>query len=467
MLALFVLAAVIAVAAGFAGSDPDLAGSAPSAASDARDRAGAAAPDVARADGAVAERPDPTGSVARDIRTDGGGADQAGDPAAAPPAPAGDGYELRGRVFAFDNEPIAAARVLLLPPLVGRSVPPAAVGGATPNVTTTADGRFAIRFRDARARDVVVAAAGFAPVVVAGFDPAAVRAPGFELAVRLPRGATVHGSVRDEAGQQRAGVRVEAWLERTAPVVARSELGPRPLCPGGQFVAAVDTALDGSFRFDSLPGGAVVVGVAPTHGGERQRLTLGAGERRHVDLRLRDPGDIRGTADPGSLVVLYSAAVKRFATPDAERAFAFVGVPPGDWLLCAVCEPVGDNVHAIVQEFLVTGRSTLAREVTVVSGETQLVELPPARACTGTVRGSAWHDGRPAAGGEVILRPVNEVGAHVRRGIIAEDGSFEVPNVPGGSYDAELVPAGRESPASRQACRVRIGLVTELKLTSR
>ncbi|MCA8953219.1 MAG: hypothetical protein KDE27_27150, partial [Planctomycetes bacterium] len=122
------------------------------------------------------------------------------------------------------------------------------------------------------------------------------------------------------------------------------------------------------------------------------------------------------------------------------------------------------ELHAVRQEYLVSGRSTLAREIVVPRGAGLEVELPPPVLRTGAVAGNAWLRGEPAGGAEVVLRPVDGVGAYVRRARVEAGGAFRIEDVPTGDFDAELRPEGAAEPAARQRCRVVAGAVAEVTL---
>ncbi|MCR9244894.1 MAG: carboxypeptidase-like regulatory domain-containing protein [bacterium] len=458
-LAAIVIAAAVGVWSLGRGDPVPLGGAGEGGVAEVSDTAHRAAPEVAQ--GEMRSEPQKRAPAGGGSAADGpaAAAPTATDEAAKQPAVIHSGPWLRGRVFDYSSRPIAGARLALLPVLAGRRARPAHVGENAPAAKTDEEGRFELQFADGRVRDLVVTAAGHAPVVLV-VDPAALPA---ELSVRLPAGARIagylHGATPD--------FHVELWVPGVDESPPRTWLGTGPVCPGGQFVARAGVDAAGRFTFDDVPVGPVVVGVGPQHGAARERFELMSGELKNIELELAPPGHVAGTSRPGVTIALYSGAVNRFVTADIRGGFTFRDVAPGRYLLAAVAEPFASNLHAIVQEFEVDGRSTLARLVDIEGGRTIRVDSLEPRMVTGTVLGTAWHLGRHAVGAAVVLRPHDGVGARIRRGTVDGDGAFRIEGVPAGRYDAVLVPAGEESGALVQPCTVAAGGDVTITLVAR
>jgi len=163
------------------------------------------------------------------------------------------------RVVRRDGEPVAAAVVALLDPH-GREV------DATKTAT---DGGGELRAPHGGHFLMIASADGFQPRAVL----LTVEEKPVELALLLPRSATLVGAVRDGADAVPG-----AW------VVARQE---------GEVVDESTTGPDGGYRFDDLAEGVYTLTATDRRGTALRRVTLSESTDLRIDLDLTPPGSAR------------------------------------------------------------------------------------------------------------------------------------------------------------------------------
>jgi protocatechuate 3,4-dioxygenase beta subunit len=247
------------------------------------------------------------------------------------PVPGPDPIVLHGVVTAegFADTPLRSVRVTVT-----------WTGGETEPVFTDDNGRFSVAIRSGVYHTIAATKAGYAPVRI-GREP---DSSGDPVAVRMPKGAVITGSVIDSTG---------------APV-SRATVRVRRTDPSGRTYGAGDYQADtddrGEFRVGSLPAGQYAV-VLSTAG---QRPVLGdavqpdsvvdvpAGGERAV-LRI-DPRVPVGGDGATSYAAGFNAAAATAAAPPGTRA-ATTGSVQG-----RVLDELGRPVPAVVvRAFAVTG----------------------------------------------------------------------------------------------------------------
>ncbi len=372
---------------------------------------------------------------------------------------------LDGRVFDTGGVPVAAARVLLLPVVAGRLVAPPELPELTPQASTDAQGRFEIAWPDADARDLVASARGFATTVVA-----AVRAEagaGAQL-LTLVRGAVVRGDAMRQDGSPLGGARVEVWSQTLDAHSGVRRLGPMHTRPGGQLIASATTANDGTFVLADLPMGAHVVVLAAEHGSASQCVQVAPGVTSEVRLVAAPSAQLRGRvapAAPDAVAFLYGGpCLLRSIATAPDGSFVFAQVPAGRYLVGAALVPVAEAVHAVVQQYLVTGEASGALLVELTAGEGRDVVLAGVVASNGIVCGFASIAGQAAADCVVAIESVLGVGANRREGTVAADGAFRIESVPAGDYYARLRRRGENRVLQEAPCRVRAGDTQQVTL---
>lgn len=415
-------------------------------------------PAAAGGDVAARERREgPAARAAVESRT----ASAAAPPSADRPAPI-DGPCFVGRVFALSGAPLALARVVALPVLPGRMVPPAAIPAAAPFATTDATGRFVVAAAGDGACDLGILAAGFSPFVATALLPG-----GGDVIVRLHPSPRIAGVVLT-AGVGTPDLRVEVWLGVREAAASERGLGPGRALQGGTMIASTTSVGRGEFAFDELPAGRVLVTLAPRHGSAREWLRLQAGASATVELQRQWPVTVSGRVTGGvagaTVMLCGGVSATRTAIVGAEGRFAFAAVTPGRYLAAAVTEPVAQCMHAILQEYTVEGRSTLA-DLVAVEHEDVSLTLAVAGPMLGTVEGVAWIGGRHASGVAVRLVPVSGRGAYMRSASVRVDGTFRLEGVPRGDYDARLLRLEDDKVVATRRCRVVAGNIVQFTIS--
>ena len=160
------------------------------------------------------------------------------------------------RVVRRDGEPVGGVLVTLLDD-----------HGQEADATKTAtDGGGELRAPHGGWFLMIASAEGFQPRAVT----LAVDEQPVEIALLLPRSATVAGTVREDGGAPAAGTRVVAFQE-------------------GEVVDELVTDRDGGYRFDDLAEGVYALSAVGVRGSAVGRVTLSEGADGQLDLDLRRP----------------------------------------------------------------------------------------------------------------------------------------------------------------------------------
>lgn len=374
---------------------------------------------------------------------------------------------LEGIVYDAAGNPIAGANVKLLPAVAGRMAPPPLhpPAGSFP---TLADGRFFVAWPDTAAYDVIVEATGHAPAVVA-----TVRAEtqgSALLIVRLQRGASVAGVARAADGAPLLDARIEVWSVGDQAAAAVAALGPRPPARVGQLLAATRSMARGAFVLRDLPPTGVIVALGADHGGSSVHVTLAPGRATEVELTAAANCTLRGEVPGADLatveVFLYGGPRFVRSMRTIVGGFVFFDVPPGRYLVGTAKPPLADHLHAVVQEFVVRGASSLATTIDLQPGDERRLVLAPPVAVVGTVTGTAIVAGAPAVDHVVALEPLTGGGAQRREATVGADGAFRIDGVPPGDYDARLRTRGDAKVVAEARCRVRAGDTMPITLSA-
>jgi len=362
---------------------------------------------------------------------------------------------LIGRVFAPDGRPLAVAEAALLPAIAGRRAFPSALPKGACVGRSDASGRFELPWPLDASHDLVVRSPGTGGAVLPALTAADCNS---ELVVWLTASARVQGTVAGAV--PRGGGRIEVWSGGADAALPR--LGPPGPPPAGQWLAQASLQGD-TYAVDDLPSGPAWV-VWPD-AGVAVACVLVAGDSRRIDLEAAAPALVAGTVANanGAEVFLYGGPSHTHVVRAAEHgAFVFPPVPPGDYLIGAT--GTSSSLHAVLQEWLLHGRSDHARFVKVRAGERLVVELPKPQPGVGAIAGLAHHAGIPAASCAVVVESVPFVGARRRRLAVDAQGAFACAELPPGEYDVRLLLG--ETELARVACRVHPGVPTNVTLVS-
>lgn len=164
------------------------------------------------------------------------------------------GTRAHGLVLSSDGRPVAGATARLVPvrgDTRWRGPRPPRLPGedaAEPAGTTDADGRFVVEHLLPGRYDLLVAAAGHAPLRVPGVEVPEPPEDGDLGTVYLEPGAEIAGRVVDANGRPLAGVKVRRY--------PRDALSGLPPLPGPEEHAALTTGDDGRFAIRDLPAGS-------------------------------------------------------------------------------------------------------------------------------------------------------------------------------------------------------------------
>jgi protocatechuate 3,4-dioxygenase beta subunit len=323
---------------------------------------------------------------------------------------------FEGLVTGPDEKPIAQATVVVSattgmlhePPLVAR---------------TGEDGRFRIPVKRRAPHALRVEAAGLAAQRI---DKAM---PGTPVRVRLARGGTIEGVVRDAATREPVtGARVEARED--------GMYGPPPWDPGIGVVGA-RTDARGAFKLEGLARGRHTVTASSRGAGRASQSGVGAGQR--VELLLVAGPSIGGRALAPDGKPAAGAAVRaepevgfgvsRLAAADADGRFEISGLVPGTYRLIA---------HHPDWAVGVAGGLHLER----ADLDAEVVLAPPVRV-TGRL---VDPDQRPRRG-TVALQDLDGVAAPrslalLIRADAGDDGRFALERVPPGSHSLAVTASG-------------------------
>lgn|GEM_PF-5289173 len=270
----------------------------------------------------------------------------------APSAGAGGPYHLilargvlgAGRVLDSAERPIAGATILALPSSQSHdSGAVVAAREALARSATGADGRFRLPLLPPAPIDLLVTAAGYAPVSVRGLDlstspSGAASWEPFDLGtIVLGQGVPIAGWVHDPSGQPIAAARVRIVEPGDSALWQAAEVPP----------GAASTAEDGTFSIDHVaPGSSVALQVSRRGYSTRTVRVTATAPGEQIDVELPWTASLSGTVrdeygDPIARALVFAshpAADQAFgdarrrggggATDDDGR-FTLVGLDPG------------------------------------------------------------------------------------------------------------------------------------------
>lgn len=236
---------------------------------------------------------------------------------------------LEGRVRSEAGEPIAGASVSIAPPAGSDDSPRPPTAYRPLEVTTGADGRFAVASLAIGPYQIEARANGFAPLLL----PPRLLGPGRgEVELALAPAASIRGRVTGASGS----VTVEAWAVDVTSRVA----------PTSGTAATATAGPDGSFELGGLArapytvralgaGGwaeAIVVD-APSEGVEIALHPAAVVAGRVIDER--DAPVVAASVRIRSITMRPGTMVDRRVATGGDGAFAVDGLPPGDYDLTA------------------------------------------------------------------------------------------------------------------------------------
>jgi hypothetical protein len=384
--------------------------------------------------GALVAEPTLDGGTAVADRRAGAGA-PGGAASVVPPTAAPDTATLRGRVSAgADDAPIESCVVTLLRverlPQVGRPEPHE-IRGTTFDIDGVRPGTYT----------VFVRAKGFATWQRSGIALEAGKDP-VELAIALDRGATVRGRVLGPDGEPIDGATVLSEADTPSQVLPFTA---DPRLP----VAAVDTTsgADGTFEIGPLSKGRQRLRATRAGFGAAWSqvfdLSTGAPEEpKEIVLRLVRGAAVEGqvarddgTPWPGAIVIASwldtdPSTLERqilnygIAIADGNGHYAVEDLPPGLFVVLNVLEGTQGK-----------DRIPRVQQARVEAGQRVRVDLPDGddrgTAVEGTLLAS---DGKPLAGRDVTFLPEKGPGTSWMATRSGDDGRFDFPSLPPGSY---------------------------------
>lgn len=279
--------------------------------------------------------------------------------------------------------------------------------------TTDATGRLSVTLVDAAgptAESWPLEASPMFSVEAAGYAATVARAPKVgqgevgTLEMRMVRGGTVRGTVRDAAGQPVEGADV-AWF---APPLMFVEPRSSGVAPRGSRVTA--TAPDGTFEFVDVPAGNRVVegSIRVLHNGQstlvRNAIPAAAGATKVVDVVLGAGLDVSGLAvlngNPVEAWVYFESTGaptwKTSTTTTEDGVWSIYGLSAGTY-----------QVHAVTANGATARSTPMTVEVLNQDLTDVRVEIVAAQ---GTIRGRAlYDDGTPASGRSILAFKTGEV----------------------------------------------------------
>ena len=385
--------------------------------------------------------------------------------AARPTPPQGTGTGvIAGSVFADSGAPIARARVALS-------------SAAFKSILTDERGGFVFASLPPGEYTLSVSRIGYLDVVYGQRQPGSGRSgtpirlesgQRFDgIALRLPRGAVITGTVLDENGEPAIGVPVRAyrWRNRGGePTLSASSFDHTDdrgiyripfLAPGGYIVAATPRSeiealpLAGDASQQAASSYAPVFFPGTTQASEASLISVGISEERpNVDIRLqrvttgRLAGVVLGTGgspQSGARVTLgasrqwLTSAGTRSARTGANGQFAFSDVPPGSYAL--IVRTDGATPLWGRAEVVTDGRDTGGVQIALQRGLN----------VTGTVNFDVASPESGAAGIRLSLADAGPSALEeAMTTTVLRNGMFALRNVPPGRYQltAASLPAG-------------------------
>ena len=391
-------------------------------------------------------------------------------------APLVPGATLVGRVTDESGQPVNGAQGALAPATltgIAALLRPARTGGAAPVFRTSADGTFrASRLAPSENQRLIVSHPEYAASTVGGINllPGQTSA---SLAVVLQRGAVIAGVVRDQDGNPLEGAEadVQQGMDSAAAAAVRRSRSDFSRARPGRADVPVKTGADGRFDVRGLPPGdySLWVGRAdmPPNGSTPSRCRRGiAGTaRRHARSRCGDhaASSGRGAACPAEgWSVLASEAGTSTLGPRArgnmnptgpDGLFVLEGLKPGQpYDLQLYGGPgIGPSKKNVVPpadgvDVVVSGAGRIAgRAVDAQTGRPipeYAVSYEPER-----------------AGGGGVFRIVNRMAGQRLTGmgekteVRSDDGTFQLDDVPPGTWSVVVEAKGYQTRARRKRRR--------------
>ena len=385
--------------------------------------------------------------------------------AARPTPPLGTGTGvIAGSVFGDSGAPIARARVALS-------------SAAFKSTLTDERGGFVFASLPPGEYTLSVSRIGYLDVVYGQRQPGSGRSgtpirlesgQRFDgIALRMPRGAVITGTVLDENGEPAIGVPVRAyrWRNRGGePTLTASSFDHTDdrgiyripfLAPGGYIVAATPRSEIDALQLAGDTSQQVAGSYAPvffpgtTQASEASLISVGISEERsNVDIRVqrvttgRLAGVVIGTGgspQSGASVTLggsrqwLTSAGTRSARTGANGQFAFTDVPPGSYALMVRTDGVSPLWGRA--EVVTDGRDTSGVQIALQRGLN----------VTGTVNLDVASPESGAAGIRLSLADAGPFALEeAMTATVQRNGMFALRNVPPGFYQltAASLPAG-------------------------
>jgi len=292
---------------------------------------------------------------------------------------------------------------------------------------------------------------------------------------RAPREGTgvIRGRVvRADTGEplRRVQVRVDEWS-------AKDQGGPVSTMTDAEGRYELTQLPAGSYQLKATRGGFVEVSYGQRRPFERGRpLELSEGAvLEKIDFALPPGGVVTGRVvdEVGEAVaqVSVSLARRRYVegvrrlvpqaggSTDDRGEFRIYGVPPGDYVMVAVFDPVDfgarDRTRYVPTYYPGTPVVGEAQRVTVSVGhETSGMTIPLARAATAVVRGVVRPSGQVSLGPFAFIS-AREIGGarvdgHVASAIVASDGAFSLTGLLPGTYLVETQSVSGTAAASKE-----------------
>ena len=367
------------------------------------------------------------------------------------------GATIEGTVFDEDGHGVGGARVKF----EITAAPPSPAGSLCVSTQSDSEGHYSIsELPPGSVRHVEASAEGWAETAPASLALPLSLGTATKFDVRIERGLSIRGRVRDELGAP-----IEGAVVRVEVISGNSPLHPY-----------MRTGPDGHFSFTNLPGGggeilAMAPGrypVAPDRDakGERIGLIEVAGTKglieRDIVLRRGIPAagrvlDVSGVGVPGALVVATSGTLNLgyvegylpyAVTTSEEGKFRFEGLPPaGDWRFEARRQ--GSFAQTAVSIRLEAGGA--APEI--------VLRLAPLGVLSGHVLGP---DEKPSVGVAVVL--TGGIGQESRSATSDADGAFAFHELRPGTYEVRPSSAGTSAHASVERTVAAGGRVEDVVL---
>jgi RNA polymerase sigma-70 factor (ECF subfamily) len=406
-------------------------------------------------------------------------------------------YSIFGRVSAEeDGRPVGRAAIIAFteePENKAKSIFSCGSESAPRRVVTDGDGRFELKltYLQLAMSKFAVVAEGFGPVLFGRTEAHAT--PAEPLEIKLARSAILEGRVVADESTLLGDVSVQLSTSSADLLSSANPQSENGWQFGWPLSWQAKCARDGTFRFPQLPPG-VKFGVElrrenralkTTAGEAMEPLTLEPGQTRRVEWKFRTGARVTGVAldrdldpvpnheiwllrtvfdtliNPGPIGMLIgddSDSVVARTRTDAKGHFVLEGVATGTWWVGIAPDPSSltkgtDKVVPLAVEFDVPD-AVPAVEVTIKPKNTL------------TIRGKVLSpDGSPVWAAEIVMaRGDNDFGPE--SGVSAQDGSFTVLPVEGGTWKLRARGGGFVESDPVEAQAGQDGVVLKLKIAA-